>query len=150
MQMEASGAMQVRDTKREYARRGLRQRGVILIETLVGIAVISTTVLVGLMALSTASIATQQVSDGSTAGWIIVSQVERINTENYVSTIGTNVYPTPDISSAPGFTVQNVTSTYPVLAGTPTPSPAGIQVVTITVSKGGEVVGEKQIVKVNR
>ena len=136
--------MQVRNTKRDRARRALRRRGVIMIETVVGIAVISTTVLTGLFALSTASIASQQVSEGSTAGWITVSQVEMISTEPYVATIGTNVYPTPDISGSPDFTVQNETSAYP---GTANPN---IQVVTITVSKGGEVVQEKQIVKVNR
>jgi hypothetical protein len=109
MQMEASGAMQVRNTKRERALRGLRRRGVIMIETMVGIAVISTTVLMGLVALSTASIATQQVSEGSTAGWVIVSQAELIRTLPYVNTGGSYT----SVAPPTGFAVANTTSAYP-------------------------------------
>ena len=135
--------LQVRK-RRNHASRRPRQRGVILIETLVGIAVISTTVLTGLMALSTASIASDQVSETSTASWIIVSQTEMIRTLPYVATGGSyQSVPADDIPA--GFTVQNTTSAYPGTGGNPK-----IQVVTITVSKGGEVVLAKQITKVDR
>lgn len=120
-------------------RRWLKQRGIILLETLVGVAVISTTVLTGLVALSTASIATDQVSDESTGGWIAVSQIERIRTEAYVSTGGSY----PDVAAPAGYSVQNTTSAYP--GGN-----ADIQIVTVTVSKGSEVIMEKQITKVRR
>lgn len=78
-------AKQVR-RQQNKGRGGLKQRGVILLETLVGVAVISTTVLTGLVTLSTASIATDHVSEESTGGWISVSQIELIRTEAYVST----------------------------------------------------------------
>ena len=125
-------------------RRLRKQSGVILLETLVGVAVISTTVLTGLVALSTASIASDQVSEGSTASWLIVSEMEIISTQDYVAALGTDMYqglPVDDIPA--GFTVENTSSSYP--GGN-----SDIQVVTITVSKGGEVLKQKQIVKVNR
>jgi len=125
--------------QRNKSRDWLHQRGVILLETLVGVAVISTTVLTGLVALSTASIATDQVSGESTGGWIAVSQIELIRTEPYVATGGSYT----DVTPPAGYTVQNTTSAYP--GGN-----ADIQIVTVTVSRGGDVVVEKQITKVRR
>jgi Tfp pilus assembly protein PilV len=128
--------------KRRQHREGrnwLSQRGVILLETLVGVAVISTTVLTGLVALSTASIATDQVAEESTGGWIAVSQIESVRTQPYVNTGGTYT----SVATPAGYSVQNTTSAYP--GGN-----ADIQIVTVTVSKGGQQILQKQVTKVRR
>lgn len=117
----------------------LRQRGVILLETLVGIAVISTTVLAGLVALSTASIASQEVAENTQGSVAAVSQVELIRTLPYVATGGTYTSITPPA----GYTVTNTTSAYP--GGN-----ADIQNVTVTVNFNGEVVQQQTFVKINR
>lgn len=117
----------------------MRQRGVLLLETLVGIAVISTTVLSGLVALSTASVASQQVEEDTRAAVVAVSQIELIRTLPYVATGGTYTSVTPPA----GYTVQNTTAAYP--GGNP-----NIQNVTIQVLSGIEVVQEQTIVKINR
>ncbi len=127
--------------RRKSARdRGkLRQSGVILIETLVGISVISTTVLAGLVALSTASIATKQVDEATQGAVIAVSQLELIRTLPYVATGGSYTSITPQ----PGYAVANTTTAYP--GGN-----SDIQNVTVTVSFAGETVQEQTIVKINR
>lgn len=117
----------------------LRQGGVILIETLVGISVISTTVLASLMALSTASIASQQVADETQAAVAVVSQIELIRTLPYVTT--GNSY--TSITPPSGYTISNTTTAYPG-------GDSNIQNVTVTVQMGAKVVQEKTIVKINR
>ena len=117
----------------------MRQSGVILLETLVGVAVISTTVLAGLVALSTASVASQQVEEDTRGAVVAVSQVELIRTLPYVATGGTYTSVTPPA----GYTVTNTTATYP--GGNP-----NIQNVTVQVTFNGEVVQEETIVKINR
>ena len=115
------------------------QRGFILIETLVGIAIIGTTVLAGLVALSTASIASRQVSEATQSAVLAVSQIELIKTEPYVPT--GNAY--PSISAPAGYTVTNSTSPYP--GGN-----QNFQYVTVQVLFDGEVIREQNMVKINR
>lgn len=117
----------------------LRQGGAILLETLVGIAVISTTVLAGLVALSTASVASQQVQEDTRGAVVVVSQIELIRTLPYVATGGTYASVTPPA----GYTVQNSTAAYP--GGNP-----NIQNVTVQVLSGGQLVKEQTVVKINR
>lgn len=117
----------------------MRQRGVLLLETLVGISVISTTVLAGLVALSTASVASKQVQEDTRGAVIAVSQIELIRTLPYVPTGG--VY--PSVTPPTGFTVTNSTAAYP--GGNPS-----IQNVTIQVMSAGDVIQEQTIVKINR
>ncbi len=124
---------------RNAARRNLRQSGVILLETLVGVAVISTTVLAALVALSTASVASQQVQDDTRGAVVAVSQIELIRTLPFVATPGTYTSVTPPA----GYAVSNTTAAYP--GGN-----ANIQNVTVTVTFGGDVVQEQTIVKINR
>lgn len=130
----------LRVRKRSARERGrLRQSGVILLETLVGIAVISTTVLAGLVALSTASIAAKQVAEDTQGAVVAVSQIELIRTLPYVATGGTYTSVTPPA----GYTVSNTTAAYP--GGN-----SNIQNVTVQVLSAGEVVQEQTIVKINR
>ncbi len=117
----------------------MRQGGVILLETLVGVAVISTTVLAGLVALSTASVASDQVQQDTKAAVVAVSQIELIRTLPYVAIGGSYASVTPPT----GYTVANTTAAYP--GGN-----SNIQNVTVTVSFGGQVVQEQTIVKINR
>ena len=117
----------------------LRQRGVIILETLVAISVISTAVLAGLVAMSTASIATEKGSSNATAAWIEVSQTELIRVADYED-IGDSY---ESVNVPAGYTVENETSEY-------YPGVQSIQRVLITVSKGGEVIRQKEIIKVER
>jgi type II secretory pathway pseudopilin PulG len=117
----------------------LRQRGVILLETLVAISIISTVVLASMTALSTASVASRQVDEETTAGIIVISQIESIKTQPYVATGGSYaLVDTPD-----GYVVSNTTTAY--FGGD-----SNIQKVTVTVTHIGEVVQEQSIVKINR
>lgn len=123
------------------ALRKLRQSqgGVLLLETLVGIAVISTTVLAGLVALSTASVASQQVQEDTRSAVVAVSQIELIRTLPYQAT--GNSYAT--VTPPTGYAVSNTTAAYP--GGNP-----NIQNVTVTVMNNGEVAQQQTIVKINR
>jgi len=117
----------------------LRQRGVILLDTLVAISIISTVVLASMTALSTASVALRQVDEETTAGIIVISQIESIKTQPYVATGGSYaLVDTPD-----GYVVSNTTTAY--FGGD-----SNIQKVTVTVTHIGEVVQEQSIVKINR
>ncbi len=117
----------------------MRQSGIILLETLVGIAVVSTTVLAGIVALSTASVASKEVEEDTQAAVAVISQVELIRTLPYVTTPGTYATITPPA----GYTVTNTTAAYP--GGNP-----NIQNVTVRVLYDGQVVQEQQITKINR
>ncbi len=126
--------------RRKRAPRGrLRQGGVILIETLVGIAVISTTVLAGLVALSTASVASNEVSETTQGAVIAVSQIELIRTLPYVTTGSSYT----SVTTPTGYAVSNTTSAYP--GGN-----SSIQNVTVQVTYQGQVVQEKTFVKIDR
>ena len=129
----------IREENKARERSRLRQSGVILLETLVGISVISTTVLVGLVALSTASVASQEVSDNTQGAVLAVSQLELIKTLPY-EPIG-NSY--TSITVPDGYAISNMTSSFP--GGN-----ANIQSVTVTVTFNGGVIQEQSIVKINR
>jgi len=115
------------------------QAGTILLETLVGIAVVSTTVLAGIVALSTASLASEKVSEDTQGAVIAISQIESIRTQPYLAT--GNSY--PSISTPAGSTVTNTTSSYP--GGGPR-----IQNVTVQVTFDGDVIREQTITKIDR
>ncbi len=131
--------MELVRSKAKRRRGKMRQSGVILLETLVGIAVISTTVLTGLVALSTASVTSQKVAEDTQGSVAAISQIELIRTLPYVATGGTYTSITPPT----GYTVTNSTAAYP--GGN-----ADIQNVTVTVTFNGEVVQQQTIVKINR
>lgn len=116
-----------------------RQGGVILLETLVAISVISTVVLVGVTALSTASVASREVDEQTTAGIIAISQIEFIKTQPYVTTGGSYAL----VDAPDGYVVANTTSGY-------SGGDANIQKVTVTVTHLGEVIQQQSIVKINR
>lgn len=130
-------ARQIRTRRKSRGR--LRQSGVILLETLVGIAAISTTVLAGVVALSTASIASREVAEQTQGAVAAISQIELIRTLPYVATGGSYTSITPPA----GYSVSNTTSAYP--GGN-----ANIQNVTVTVTFNGEVVQQQTVVKINR
>ena len=131
--------MQRRHQHSPRKRGRLRQSGLILLETLVGISVISTTVLASMMALSTASIASKQVAADTNGAVVAVSQVELIRTLPYVATGGSYTSITPPA----GYAVTNTTVAYPG-------GDSNIQNVTVTVTVEGKVTQEQTIVKINR
>jgi hypothetical protein len=112
---------------------------VILLETLVAISVISTTVLAGLSALSTASVASSHVTEETNGAVIAISQIELIRTLPYVATGGSYAL----VATPPGIQVANTTAAY-------TGGNASIQNVTITVTVNGVVAQEQTIVKIDR
>ena len=126
-------------SKTDRKRGRLRQSGVILIETLVAISIISTTVLASMMALSTASIASKQVAEDTNGAVVAVSQIELIRTLPYVATGGTYT----SIAPPAGYAIANITTAYPG-------GDSNIQNVTVTVTADGDVVQEQTIVKINR
>ncbi len=133
--------MQTRCAGRDKRRAQLSrpQRGVILLETLVAVAILSTAVLASLVAVSTTSIATEKVSEDATSSWLATSQIELIRESPYVSTGGTY----PVVTAPAGYTVSNQTSVFPG-------GDDFIQNVTVTIVYGGETIYEETVVKVNR
>ena len=109
-----------------------------LVESLVAISIVGTGILAAVLSLSTSSTATVKAREGATAAWVATSQVELIKASAFVPTPGN--YPT--VTPPPGFTVQNSTTALPGGDGF-------IQDVTVQVFKGGVLISEVQMVKIN-
>ena len=121
------------------ARRRPAQRGFMLVEAMVSLAIVGTGILAAITSISTSSIATTKARDGATAAWVATSQVELIKGSAFVPVPG--VYPT--VTPPPGFTVQNTTTTFPGGNGF-------IQDVTVEVFKNGQLVSTVEMVKIDR
>lgn len=115
------------------------QRGFLMIETMLAVAIVGTAMLAVVSAFSTASRTSSFVEDTTTAEWLATSQIEVIRTTAFVLTPGTY----PAVSAPAGFAVANTTSAI-------TGGDQNIQTVTVTVTKAGEVVYTTSTVKVNR
>ena len=105
-------------------------------------AAIAVTASAGVAALSLVSISAATSNDTSaeaTASWVASSQAEKIQAATYVLTPGAYA----SITAPTGFVVSNTTSD--ILGGDP-----AIQLVSITVSKGGESIVSVDLVKVDR
>ena len=105
-------------------------------------AAIAVTASAGVAALSLVSISaatSNNTSAEATASWVASSQAEKIHAATYVLTPGQYA----SITAPTGFVVTNTTSA--IVGGDP-----AIQLVSITVSKGGESVVSVDLVKVDR
>ena len=120
-------------------RRGLRQRGFMLVEAAVAVGIVGTATLTTLGFISTAAGAMAHTSAETTATWVAASQIEYVGQVPFVATSGQYAaVPAPD-----GFVVSNTTAPYPG-------GDDAIQTVTITVSYQGSQVFSIEIVKVDR
>ena len=123
---------------RKPGRRSLRQRGFMLVESLVAISIVGTGILAAVVSLSTSSRATTQAREQATAAWLATSQIETIKAEPFIATPGT--YPT--VTPPEGFTITNTTSAFEGGDGF-------IQDVTIQVFRHGQLVSTIEMVKLN-
>ena len=115
------------------------QRGFVMIEVLFAVAIVGTAMLATVSAFSTASLTATFVEGATTGEWVATSQIELIKTAAYQLTPGTYAsVPVPT-----GFAVTNTTSN--VSGGD-----VNIQIVTVTVTRGGETVYQTSAMKVNR
>lgn len=119
--------------------QGGSQRGFVMVEMLLAVAIVGTAMLATVAAFSTASRTAAFVDNATTGQWVATSQIEFIKTAAYVLTPGTYAsVPVPT-----DFAVSNATSD--VSGGD-----ENIQIVTVIVSRGGETVFETSAMKVNR
>ncbi len=110
-----------------------------MIEMMLAVAIVGTALLAVVSAFSSASKSAEYVDTAATAQWIATSQIELIRTAAFVATPGTYAAITPPT----GFAVVNATSD--VVGGD-----SNIQLVTVTVTEGGETAFVATTMKVNR
>lgn len=115
------------------------QRGFMMIEMMLAVAIVGTAMFAVVSSFSTSARASAHVQETTTAEWLATSQIELIRTSTFVVTPGTY----PAVPSPAGYTVANATSAV-------TGGDLNIQTVTVTVTKSGEVVYTTSAVKVNR
>ncbi len=115
------------------------QRGVVLVEALVAIAIMGSATTATLTSLSAGAITTSRTALRGTADWLATSEANLIQEAPFQATPGTytNIAPPTD------YVVSNVTS--PVVGGD-----AQIQTVTITITYQGQVLLTTEILKVDR
>lgn len=124
--------------KSRDGKSALKQRGFMLIESLVAVLVVGSGILAAVVSLSTSSRATIYARDSATAAWLTTSQVELIKASPFVAAPAT--YPT--VTPPTGFTVQNTTADF-------TGGNSFIQDVTIEVFKSGELIKSTEMVKLD-
>jgi len=111
----------------------------VMIEMMLAVSIVGTAMFAAVLAFSTASQTSAFVQETTTAEWLATSQIELVRTATYVDTPG--VY--TGVAAPTGYAVVNATSA----VGGADPN---IQIVTVTVSRGGEMVYETSTLKVNR
>ena len=124
---------------RAKAGRAHTQRGFVMIEMMLAVAIVGTAMLAVVAAFSTAARTAEFVEESTTGEWVATSQIELIKTAAYVLTPGTYAA----VPAPVGFAVANTTAN---VAG----GDANIQIVTVIVTQGGENVYETSALKVNR
>ncbi len=115
------------------------ERGFVMIEMMLAVAIVGTAMLAVLLAFSTASRTAAFVETSTTGEWVATSQIEFIKTATYQLTPDTYA----SVSVPAGFAVSNATSDV-------TGGDENIQLVTVIVSRNGENVYETSALKVNR
>ncbi|MCZ6539520.1 MAG: type II secretion system protein [Chloroflexi bacterium] len=119
--------------------REASQRGFVMIEMMLAVAIVGTAMLAAVTAFSTASRTATHVEKVTTGEWVAISQIELIKTAVYQLTPGTYA----SVPVPAGFAISNTTSDV-------TGGDANIQIVTVIVSQGGATVYETSALKVNR
>lgn len=120
-------------------RKSSGERGLMLVETVFAIAIIGTLLATAAGAISVSARTLDFAGERTTASWIATSQAEFIRGTSFVATGGTY----PNIGTPAGYSVTNSTTEF-------SGGNAAIQNVTVSVSRNGQVVLTRQIVKVNR
>lgn len=121
------------------SRQPRRQRGFIMIEALVVLALVGSATAATLTSVSTGSLITSRASAHATADWIATSQANLIQEAVFAPTPGQYaVVETPD-----GFTVTNTTAAFPG-------GDDAIQTVTITVRHDGVPLLTTEVIRVDR
>ena len=134
-----SGRQAAEAARASGPRSSRSQRGVVLVEALVAIAIMGSATTATLTSLSSGAMTTNRTALRGTADWLATSEANLILEAPFQATPGTytNIAPPTD------YVVSNVTS--PVVGGD-----AQIQTVTITISYQGEVLLTTEILKVDR
>ncbi len=120
-------------------KRLLDQKGLGLVETLVAVAILGTSVVAFVVALSTGSIAVGQQNEEVVAQRLAQAQLEDIKSQAYDTEAST--YPT--IVSPDGYTVSVIVSAVPS-------ADADIQKITVDILHGSESIITVEDYKVNR
>ena len=115
------------------------ERGFVMIEMMLAVAIVGTAMLAVVTAFSTASKQAQFVDTAATAQWLATSQIELVRAATFVPTPGTYAV----VTAPTGFAVTNATSAV-------TGGDTNIQIVTVTVTENGAAVFESSTMKVNR
>lgn len=121
------------------AKRFRDERGLGLVETLVAVAILGTSVVAFVVALSTGSIAVGKQGEEVVAQGLAQAQLEDTKSQAYDTEAST--YPT--IESPDGYTVSVVVSAVPN-------ADADIQKITVDILHGGESIITVEDYKVNR
>ena len=121
------------------AKRFGEERGLGLVETLVAVAILGTSVVAFVVALSTGSIAVGKQGEEVVAQGLAQAQLEDTKSQAYDTEAST--YPT--IESPDGYTVSVVVSAVPN-------ADADIQKITVDILHGGESIITVEDYKVNR
>lgn len=124
---------------RTVGKNAATERGFVLIEMMLAVAIVGTAMLAVVTAFSTASKQAQFVDSAATAQWLATSQMELVRASTFVPTPGT--YAT--VTAPTGFVVANATSAV-------TGADTNIQIVTVTITENGATVFESSTMKVNR
>jgi len=125
--------------KMKSPRSDRSERGFVMIEMMLAVAIVGTAMLAVVTAFSSASKTAQFVDEASTAQWLSTSQMELVRAAAFVATPG--IYAT--VTPPAGYVITNATSD--VVGGDP-----NIQIVAVTITQDGDTVFEASTMKVNR
>ena len=124
---------------RRVAGKAASQRGFVMIEMMLAVSIVGTAIFASVLAFSTTASTSSFIEGATTGEWVATSQIESIKTATYVMTPG--IY--ASVGAPAGYAVANFTSN--VSGGD-----SNIQIVTVTVTQGGETVYTTSALKVNR
>ena len=116
-----------------------RQRGFVLIDSLVAVGIVGAVFSLLLAGMSLGARSSNEMEEQVTASRLTSSQLDLIKDATYLDPpLSYPAVPAPD-----GYTVENVVSAYPG-------GDENVQIVTVRVYRGGGLVNESDLVKVNR
>ena len=116
-----------------------RQRGFVLLDSLVAVGIVGAVFSLLAAGMSLGARAGSEMEEQVTASWLTSSQLDLIKDTTYLDP----PLSYPAVSAPGGYAVENVVSVYP-------DGDSNVQLVTVRVYRGGELVQESNVVKVNR